>query len=173
MCTFTYTFFTGRYHTSRLSTDARFFLFPTILVAQVLVGAMGNTPPMCMVHGVGDISVVILSCWILYICVWGPGRDFAPLHRDYTSSSLLFLGSYLHSFSTTLFLWGESGWTDMTLRCALTSPTFMIGLMWRSDVHWLHRHLHRFWIYYALFLARTSKCGFLLSGILHGATFFI
>ncbi len=28
-----------------LSTDERFFLFPAILVAQVLVGAMGNTPP--------------------------------------------------------------------------------------------------------------------------------
>ncbi len=31
-----------------LSTDARFFLFPAILVAQVLVGAMGNTPPIWM-----------------------------------------------------------------------------------------------------------------------------
>jgi hypothetical protein len=55
-----------------LSTDARVFLFPAILVAQVLVGAMGNTPPM-WVHGVGDISAGILSCWFLYICVWGPG----------------------------------------------------------------------------------------------------
>jgi hypothetical protein len=55
-----------------LSTDARFFLFPAILVAQVLVGAMGNTP-LIWFMGLGTFSVVILSCWILYICVWVPG----------------------------------------------------------------------------------------------------
>jgi hypothetical protein len=41
---------------SLLSTDVRFFLFPTILVAQVLVGAMDNTPPIYI--GVGDISLL-------------------------------------------------------------------------------------------------------------------
>ncbi len=66
-----------------LSTDARFFLFPAILVAQVLVGAMGNTPSIWG-DAVGDISAVILFCWFLYICVWGPGRDFAPTRKDYT-----------------------------------------------------------------------------------------
>ena len=45
-----------------LSTDEWFFLFPSILVAQVLVGTMGP-PPSIWVQGVGDISVdVILSC---------------------------------------------------------------------------------------------------------------
>ena len=42
-----------------LSTDARFFLFPAILVAQVLVGAIGNTPTI-WVHGVGDISAAVI-----------------------------------------------------------------------------------------------------------------
>jgi hypothetical protein len=37
MCTFIPTFFVGWYHTSCLSTDERFFLFPAIMVAQVLV----------------------------------------------------------------------------------------------------------------------------------------
>ena len=55
---------------------------------------MGNTPPI-WVHGVGDILTVIFS---LYICVWGPDRDFAPLHKDYTSSSFRFLDSYLRAF---------------------------------------------------------------------------
>ena len=64
--------FVGRYHTSCLSTDTRFFHFPVILVAQVLVRAMGNPPPI-WVNGVGDIWSVILSWWILYICVWAPG----------------------------------------------------------------------------------------------------
>ena len=55
---------------SLLSTDARFFVFPGILVSQVFVGVMGNTPPI-WVHGVGDISDdVILSCWFLYICTF-------------------------------------------------------------------------------------------------------
>ena len=80
-----YTFFVGRYHTPCLSTDSWFVLFPTILVTQEIVGVMGNTLPI-WVHGVGDISDVILSCWILCICVWDPDRDFAPLHKDYTSS---------------------------------------------------------------------------------------
>ena len=79
------TFLVGRYYTPCLSTDEWFFLFPSILVAQVFVGVMGNTLPI-WVHGVGDISDVILSCWILCICVWDPDRDFAPLHKDYTSS---------------------------------------------------------------------------------------
>lgn len=42
-----------------LSTDARFFLFPASLVAQVLVGAIGNTPTI-WVHGVGDISAAVI-----------------------------------------------------------------------------------------------------------------
>ena len=59
-------------------------LFPAILVVQVLVGAMGNTPPI-WVHGVGDISDVILSFWFLYIKLRvGPDRDFAPPRKDYT-----------------------------------------------------------------------------------------
>ena len=103
MRTFIPTFFVGRYHTSCLSTDEQVFLFPTILVAQVLVGAMGNTPPI-WVHDVGDISAVILSCWILYICAWGPDRDFAPLRKDYTPSLLRFLGSCLHYSLRTLSL---------------------------------------------------------------------
>jgi hypothetical protein len=52
-------------------TEARFFLFPAILVAQLLMGAMGNTPPI-WVWCLGTFSAVILSCWILY-SVWGPG----------------------------------------------------------------------------------------------------
>ncbi len=47
------------------------------------VGVMRITPPI-WVHAVGNISAVILSCWFLYICVWGPGRDFAPPRKDYT-----------------------------------------------------------------------------------------
>ena len=75
---------------SLLSTDERFSLFPAILVAQELVGTMGNTPPIWM--WCWDIFVVILSWWTLYICVWGPGRDFAPLRMEYTpfASSLSF-----------------------------------------------------------------------------------
>jgi hypothetical protein len=72
-----------------LSTDARFFLFPAILVAQVLVGAMGNTPPI-WVWCLGTFSAVILSCWILY-SVWGPG----PPRKDYTPAFLCFLCAYL------------------------------------------------------------------------------
>ena len=63
----------------------------------LLAGAMGNTPPI-WVDGVGDIFDVIFYWWILYIYVWDPDRDFAPLIKDYTSSSLL--GSYLHVFLT-------------------------------------------------------------------------
>ena len=95
--TFIPTFFVGRYHTPCLSTDGRFFLFLVILVDQVLPGSMGNTPPI-WVDGVGDIFDVIFYWWILYIYVWDPDRDFAPLIKDYTSSSLL--GSYLHVFLT-------------------------------------------------------------------------
>ena len=51
------------------STDARFFLFPAILVAQVLVGAMGNTPPIWI--GVGDFSTVILLMDFVHVRV-GP-----------------------------------------------------------------------------------------------------
>jgi hypothetical protein len=89
------TFFVGWYHTPCLSTDARVFLFPGSLVPQVLMGAMSNNPPI-WVHGVGDISVVILSYWILYISVRDPDRDFSPLHKDYTPSSFHFLDSCLH-----------------------------------------------------------------------------
>ena len=82
------TFFVGWYHTPYLSTDARFFLIPAILVAQVLVEAMGNTPPIWL-HGVGDIWVVILSCWILYICVWVPEicTSMQRLHSFFVSLS--------------------------------------------------------------------------------------
>ena len=45
----------------------------------------------------GYIFVVILSGWILYICVWGPGRDFAPPRKDCTPSSLRLC------FSTSIF----------------------------------------------------------------------
>ena len=51
------------------STDARFFLFPAILVAQVLVGVMGNTPPIWI--GVGDFSTVILLMDFVHVRV-GP-----------------------------------------------------------------------------------------------------
>ncbi len=45
------------------------FLFPAILIAQVLVGSMGNTPPI-WVNGVGDISAAVSLSWrFLYICV--------------------------------------------------------------------------------------------------------
>ena len=70
-------------------TDERFFLFPAILVAQLLMGAMGNTPPI-WVWCLGTFSAVILSCWILY-SVWGPG----PPRKDYTPAFLCFLCAYL------------------------------------------------------------------------------
>jgi len=70
-------------------TDARFFLFPAILVAQLLMGALGNTPPI-WVWCLGTFSAVILSRWILY-SVWGPG----PLRKDYTPAFLCFLCAYL------------------------------------------------------------------------------
>ena len=83
MHTFIPTFFVWRFHTPCLSTDERFSLFPAILVTQVLAGAMSNTPP---------IGVLLFSPKLMdfqrYICVWDPDRDFAPLLKDYTPSSL-------------------------------------------------------------------------------------
>ena len=74
------------------STDAWFFLFPAILVAQVLVGAMGKySSNMGMVLG----TFLLLSFrpgFCTFAC--GP-RDFAPLRKDYTPASLRFLCSCL------------------------------------------------------------------------------
>ena len=91
------TFFVGRYHTPCLSTDVWFSLLSTILVTQVLVGTMDYIPPI-WVHGVGDISVVILSYWILYICMWAPGffNSTQGLHFFITSLSGLVSSSFSH-----------------------------------------------------------------------------
>ena len=123
MHTFIPTFFVGRYHTTCLSTDEWFFVFPVILVAQVLVGAMGNTPPI-WVHEVGDISVVILSWWILYICVWGPDRDFSPPLRDYTPSSIRFLCSRLHSSLNNLLFASQHKEFTISFFIFLSSSSF-------------------------------------------------
>ena len=115
------TFFVGRYHTPHLSTDARFFLFPTILVAQVLVGAMGNTPPYVFM-GLGTFLLLHLY-----------GRT-TLLHR------FVFWTRIFTPFSSTLFLWGESDWTDVTLRYVLTLPTFtsfldLLHTFPNADIH--------------------------------------
>ena len=142
-----YTFFAGRYHTSCLSTDEWFFLFPGILVVQVLVGALGNTPPIMGAWGWGH-----LGCYSLLL-------DFVHLRV---------VPGILHIYGRTTLFHRFAFWVRIF---ATFSPTLFL---WReSDVHWLHRHLHRFWIYYTLFQVWTSTCGFLLSGILHGATFLI
>ena len=85
---------------SRFSSFPQFWLLRCSWERWVILLQYG-----CMsLHDVGDISAVILSCWILYICAWGPDRDFAPLRKDYTPSSLRFLGSCLHYSLRTLSL---------------------------------------------------------------------
>ena len=103
MRTFIPTFFVGRYHTSCLSTDEWFFLFPTTLVAQVIVGSMGNTPPI-WVHGVGTFLLLFsLPGFCTFVC----GTLTGILHL-YTWTTLLhhftFWTRVFTPFSPTLFL---------------------------------------------------------------------
>ncbi len=67
------------------------------------MGAMGNTPPI-WVYGVGDISTVSLSCWILYICVLDPDWDFAPPHKDYPLHHVSFCVRVFDVISLTVSL---------------------------------------------------------------------
>ncbi len=77
-----------------LSTDVWFFLFPSILVAQVLVGAMGNTPPIwmwCWGH----------FCWLFSLdgfCTFACGALTGILHL-YTWNTLLSFRPFSSSLS--------------------------------------------------------------------------
>ena len=171
-----------------LSTDARFFLFPAILVAQVLVGAMGNTSPIWM------------WCWG-HFCCYSLLMDFVHL-RVGPWSGFFTSTSGLHSFIDSLSLYrrcalrfiltdplmetrsqspkhrrGESEWIRLRL---MDSPTFSStsrsayfgDLPASTSVHHdvytgdslLHIMNH--------FQVRTSTYDFLHNGILFGATFF-
>ena len=97
-----YTLFTGRYHTPCLSTDAWFFLSPTTMVAQMLVGAMGSTPPIMGAWGWGHLGCYSLLLDFVHLRV-GPGilhlySRTTLLHR-FASWTRIFA-----PFSPTLFL---------------------------------------------------------------------
>jgi hypothetical protein len=125
--------------------------------------------------GVGDISAVHLSCWILYISVWEPDRDFAPLRKDDTPSSFRFLCSCLrYSLTDPLFA------SDKTRKSRFRFA-FEFFIAQKSSIHSIREkgermdgisrigspNSHRM----QLFQSRTSTYGFLLTDILLGTTF--
>ena len=125
-----YTFFVRRYHTSCLSTDAWFFLFPAILAAQVLVGSMRNTPSI-WVYGIGDFCCY--SRWILYIYVWVPGFCTSTQGLHFFIDSLSGLVSSLLSRRPSFFEGRVIGLDHASmrldwimLRCAVHFPTAVI-----------------------------------------------
>ena len=104
----------GITHRSCLSTDEWVFLFATILVDQVFVGAMGNTPPI-WVEGVGDISdVSTLSCWILCFTFWD--RVFTILSRTHTMTTVRASGDWNGGF--------------LCPATSETRPTRHVGIRW-------------------------------------------
>ena len=105
------------------------------------------------------ISVVILSCWILYICVWAP--DFCTstqgLHFFIASLSGLVSSPFSHGsslchhntnteFALSFFIFeffisqnssiafgrGESEWMTCGLDYAMDSPIFALSFLWCS-----------------------------------------
>jgi len=85
LSSFNLPFFVSRYFSHRCAV----FLFPAILVAQVLWEQWVIL--LQYGYGVGDISAVILSCWFLYICMWVPGfcTSTQGLHSCIASLSVL------------------------------------------------------------------------------------
>ena len=121
-----------------------FSSFPQFCLLKVLVGTMGNTSPIWFKWGLGHFSGGCYSLLLdfVHLCV-GPwpgfwtstqGLEDTLLHRS------TFWVRIFVSFSPTLFLWGESDWTDVTLRCVLTSPTFtslldLLHTFPNADIH--------------------------------------